>query len=245
MKGNPATRKGQRRLCVAVCAAIAAMAGGAQAAEMDDQIITYFEAERLEYRVSDGKESLNWDAQGWIGEDYNKLWLKTEGEKVFGGSLEEAEVQVLYSRMIAPFWDVQVGGRYDVRPQPQRGYAVFGFQGLAPYFFEVDAAGFMSHKGDVSARLKGSYELLLTQKLILEPSVELNLAAQEVEALHTGSGLTDVELGLRLRYEVIREVAPYIGVAWERKVGRTADFAREEGEAVDRLSFVTGIRFWF
>jgi len=217
----------------------------ASAAEMDDQIFTFFQAEQLEYRFKDGKDSLNWDAQGWIGEDYNKLWIKTEGEKVFGGALEEAEVQVLYSRLIHPFWDIQVGGRYDARPQPQRGFGVIGLQGLAPYFFEVDAAGFVSHEGDVSARLKGEYELLLTQKLILQPSAEFNLAAQQVEKLGIGSGLTDVELGLRLRYEFVREFAPYVGVSWERKIGKTADFARDEGEDVDALSLVTGVRFWF
>jgi len=233
-------------LVVAVMSATSAFVpAGVSAAEMDDQIFTFFQAERLEYRFKDGKDSLNWDAQGWIGEDYNKLWIKTEGEKVFGGSLEQAEVQVLYSRMIHPFWDLQVGGRYDARPQPQRGYGVIGVQGLAPYFFEVDAATFVSQKGDVSARLKGEYELLLTQKLILQPSVELNLAAQEVEELGIGSGLTDVELGLRLRYEFVREFAPYIGVNWERKIGKTADFARADGEDVDSLAFVTGIRFWF
>jgi len=235
-----------RRVALALVA-IAAMSLShtAIAAEMDDQILTFFQAEQLEYRLKDGRESLNWDAQGWVGEDYNKLWIKAEGEKVFGGGLEEAEVQLLYSRMIADFWDLQIGGRYDIRPQPERGYGVLGVQGLAPYFFEVDAAGFVSNTGDVSARLKGEYELLLTQKLILQPSVELNLAVQEVEELGIGSGLTDVELGLRLRYEIVREFAPYIGVVWERKIGKTADFARQEGEDVDSLAFVTGIRFWF
>jgi copper resistance protein B len=217
----------------------------ADAAEMDDHIFTFFQAERFEYRLSDGDDNLHWDAQGWVGDDYNKLWLKTEGEKVFDGDLEEAEVQLLYSRIIHPFWDLQVGGRYDTRPRPQRGFGVIGVQGLAPYFFEVDAAAFVSHEGDLSARLKGEYELLLTQQLILQPSVELNLAAQQVREVGIGSGLTDVDLGLRLRYEIIREFAPYIGVAWERKVGKTADFAREEGEDVDSLAFVTGIRFWF
>jgi copper resistance protein B len=233
------------RLAIVIMAVTASVATQATAAEMDDNIFTFFQAEQLEYRFKDGNDTLNWDAQGWVGEDYNKLWIKTEGEKEFGGALEEAEIQLLYSRIIHPFWDVQIGGRYDVRPQPQRGYGVLGIQGLAPYYFEVDAAGFVSNKGDVSARLMGEYDLLLTQKLILQPSAELNLAVQEVEELGIGSGLTDVELGLRLRYEFVREFAPYIGVVWERKVGKTADFARQEGEEVDSLSFVTGVRFWF
>lgn len=225
--------------------ALGAMAGAAVAAEADDQIVTFFQAEQLEYRFAEGKDSLNWEARAWVGEDKNKLWLKTEGEKMFGGELEGAEVQLLYSRLISPFWDFQIGGRYDVRPEPTRGFAVFGVQGLAPYFFEVDAAGFVSHEGDVSARIKADYELLLTQKLVLQPSVELDFAVQEVKELGIGPGLTGVELGLRLRYEFVREFAPYIGVAWERKVGRTADLARDEGEDIDRLAFVTGIRFWF
>ena len=237
--------RGTSSLISVAVVALIAFGQTVTAAELDNRIFTFFQAEQLEYRLSDGKDRLNWDAQGWIGEDYNKLWLKTEGEKVFDGGVEEAEIQLLYSRIIHPFWDIQIGGRYDVRPQPQRGFGVIGVQGLAPYFFEVDAAAFFSHKGDVSARIKGEYELLLTQKLILQPSVELNLAAQQVEELGVGSGLTDVELGLRLRYEIVREFAPYIGVSWERAVGKTADFAREEGEDVDTLSFVAGVRFWF
>lgn len=232
-------------LIAVAMAALISFGQVATAAELDNRIFTFFQAEQLEYRLSDGKDRLNWDAQGWIGGDYNKLWLKTEGETVFDGGIEEAEIQLLYSRIIHPFWDIQIGGRYDVRPQPQRGFGVIGVQGMAPYFFEVDAAAFVSHKGDVSARIKGEYELLLTQKLILQPSVELNLAAQRVEELGVGSGLTDVELGLRLRYEFVREFAPYIGVSWERAIGKTADFAREEGEDVDALSFVAGVRFWF
>ena len=234
-----------RTLRTATAAFFAAFASAASAAEMDDHIFTFFQAEQLEYRLTDGKDRLKWDAQGWVGEDYNKLWLKTEGEKVFGGDVEQAEVQLLYSRIIHPFWDVQIGGRFDARPRPHRGFGVIGLQGLAPYFFEVDTAAFVSHEGDLSARLKGEYELLITQKLILQPSVELNLAAQQVAKAGIGSGLTDVELGLRLRYEIVREFAPYIGVAWEHKVGRTADFARAEGEDVEALSFVAGIRFWF
>lgn len=240
-----------RRMCTLRIAAgllgllAALLSGAARAAEMDDRIFTFFQAEKLEYRLGDGDDSLHWDAQGWIGDDYNKVWLKTEGEKVFDGDLEEAEVQLLYSRIVHPFWDLQIGGRYDARPRPQRGFGVIGVQGLAPYFFEVDAAAFVSHEGDLSARFKGEYDLLLTQQLILQPSLELDLAAQQVREVGIGSGLTDVELGVRLRYEIVREIAPYIGVSWSRKVGRTADFAREDGEDVDSLAFVTGIRFWF
>ncbi|ANK82080.1 MAG: copper resistance protein CopB [Rhizobiales bacterium NRL2] len=235
------------RPLLAVAAATLLLTGAqmAQAQVADEEVFTFLQVERFEYRATDGKDLLNWEAQGWAGTDTNKAWLKTEGEKLVGGKVEDAEVQLLYSRMIAPFWDLQVGARYDIRPDPSRGFAVFGVQGFAPYFFEVDAAGFVSEDGDVSARIEAEYELLLTQRLILQPSAELNFAVQEVERLGIGRGLSDVELGLRLRYEIVREFAPYVGVSWERKVGRTADFARREGEDVDSLALVAGVRFWF
>lgn len=232
-------------LVVAAAMLLLTSAQVAQAQVADEEVFTFLQVERFEYRASDGKDLLNWEAQGWAGTDTNKGWLKSEGEKLVDGKVEDAEVQLLYSRMIAPFWDVQVGGRYDVRPDPSRGFAVFGVQGLAPYFFEVDTAGFVSEDGDVSVRLEVEYEFLLTQRLILQPSTEFNFAVQEVERLGVGRGLNDVELGLRLRYEIVREFAPYIGVSWERKVGRTADFARREGEDIDSLALVAGVRFRF
>lgn len=215
------------------------------AAELDDQIYTFFQMDQNEYRLSDEDDAYAWEAQGWIGTDYDKLAVKTEGVQVIDGSLEEAEVQVLYSRLVTGFFDAQVGVRYDFKPDPDRAYAVLGFQGLAPQFFEIDTALFVSEEGDVSARLEAEYELLITQRLVLQPVVELNIAAQEVEELGIGSGLTDIEVGLRLRYEIMREFAPYIGVNYERDLFNTADFTREEGEDVDDLSFVAGVRFFF
>jgi copper resistance protein B len=222
-----------------------AQAASAETQMMDDAIHTFVLVDRFEYRVNDGPNTLNWDAEGWIGGDYDKLWIKTEGEKVLDGGVEDAEVQVLYSRLISPFWDVQAGIRYDPEPDPTRGFAVFGIQGLAPLFYEVEAAAFISHEGDVSARVEAEYDMLITQKLILQPRVEMNFAVQDVEKLDIGSGLNDVELGLRLRYEIVRKLAPYVGVSWTRKVGRTADYADRAGEDIDTLSFVTGIRLWF
>ena len=233
-------------LSAAVGVALAVMAADpAGAGEGDDQINTFVQVEQLEYRLTDGNDSVNWDAGGWIGEDYNKLWFKTEGEKVIDGKLEEAEFQLLYSRQVSPFFDFQAGLRGDAKPEPVRAFGVVGLQGLAPQFFEVDTAAFVSNRGEVSARLEAEYEVLLTQRLILQPSVELNLAAQDVRERGVGSGINDIEFGLRLRYEVEREFAPYIGINWSRKIGETADFAEEEGEAVDALSFVAGVRFWF
>lgn len=222
----------------------AALAGHPDpAAAQGNQISSFFVADQNEFRSGGTGNEYSWEAQGWVGGDYNRVWLKTQGDlNIDANILENAEVQVLYSRAITPFWNLQIGGRYDFEPNPSRGFGVLGIQGLAPYFFEVDAAAFVSHKGDVSARLEAEYDVLLTQRLIAKPTVELNVAVQEVAI---GAGLSSVELGVRLRYEVVREFAPYIGVVWERRVGRTADFTRRRGDAVDVVEFVVGVRFWF
>src|SRR3546814_9278892 len=179
------------------------------AAEMDDQIYTFFQLDQNEYRLSDeGEHAYAWDAQGWIGTDYDKLFLKSEGEQPLDGPPEEAEVQLLYSRLISEFFDAQGGVRYDFEPDPERAYAVLGLQGLAPQFLEVVSALFVREKGDVLARFEAAYELLLTQRLVLQPLAELNVGVQEVEELGLGSGPTDIELGLTLRYEITRKFAP-------------------------------------
>ncbi|MQA67384.1 MAG: copper resistance protein B [Alphaproteobacteria bacterium] len=211
----------------------------------DDQVTTFVEVEQLEYRIKDGKESLSWDAQAWVGGDYHKLWFKTEGEAPVGERLEEAEFQALYSRLVSDFFDLQVGLRQDFKPEPERTFAVVGLHGLARYFVETDLAAFVSHEGEVSFRAKGEIDLRLTQRLVLQPMAEVNLAVQSVAERHVGSGVNDVELGLRLRYEIAREFAPYIGVNWERKLGETADLTRAEGERVDSFAVVAGLRFWF
>jgi copper resistance protein B len=206
--------------------------------------------DQLEYRGNDGPDTFTWDAQGWIGGDGNKIWFKTEGAQELNSDRDgETEVQLLYSRLVSSFWDFQVGLRYDQLygpgSDPWRLFTVLGFEGLAPYWFDVEPALFISEDGDVSARLTGTYDLLLTQRLIAQPRFELNVAAQEVEEFGIGEGVNDIELGLRLRYEIWREFAPYIGVSWLRQVGDTADIARREGEVVDNLTFVVGIRLWF
>ncbi|RMF11164.1 MAG: copper resistance protein B [Alphaproteobacteria bacterium] len=202
--------------------------------------------DRLEYQANAGDQVLLWDAQAWFGGDYNKFWVKTEGEYLFDGDVfEGAEFQGLYSRAISRFWDLQAGVRHDVAPDPSRTFGVIGVQGLAPYWFEVDAAAFIDDDGKVEARIEAEYDLLVTQRLIAQPRAELNFALQDVEEFGIGSGLSSIELGLRLRYEIRREVAPYVGVSWNRAIGKTADLARAEGETVDSLSLVTGIRLWF
>lgn len=198
-----------------------------------------------EYQVRNGRDGYRWDGEGWFGSDLDRLVVKTEGEGSFGEAVEAAEVQALYSRAIGPYFNLQAGVRYDVRPDPSRVYATVGFEGLAPYWFEVEGALFVSNKGDVLARLEGYYDQRLTQRLILQPRVEFNLAAQDVPENGIGSGLSDAELGLRLRYEIVREIAPYIGVSHDRTFGDTARFARAAGEKRSSTSFVAGVRFWF
>ncbi|KQW71604.1 copper resistance protein CopB [Phenylobacterium sp. Root77] len=198
-----------------------------------------------EVRPTSGDDVYAWEGEFWYGGDVNRLVLKSAGEGEFGGDLHSAEAQVLYSRAIGPYFDLQAGVRHDFEPGPSRTYATVGFEGVAPYWFELEGAAFLSNKGDLSARLEGAYDLRLTQKLILEPRAEIELAAQEVRELGIGSGLTSAELGLRLRYEFRREFGPYIGVAHERKFGDTADLARAAGEGTEDTRFVVGVRAWF
>lgn len=203
-------------------------------------------ADRLEFVTNAGVNLLLWDVQGWLGTDINKFWVKTNGEYLFAdGGFDSAELQALYSRAISPYFDVQFGLRHDVEPSPSRTHAVIGLQGLAPYWFQIDAAAFISSKGEVTARIEAEYELLLTQRLILQPRTELNFSFQEMDDLSIGSGLSTLELGLRLRYEVRREFGPYIGISWNRSIGDTADFTKAQGEKASSASFVAGLRMWF
>jgi copper resistance protein B len=199
---------------------------------------------QFELRNTEGSDPIVLEAQGWVGKDLNKLWVKVDVENV-SGKTDEAELQFLYSKAIAPYWDVQVGWRHDKMPTPNRDWFAVGFQGLAPYFFEIDAAAFIGNNGQTALRLEAEYEIMLTQKLILTPEVEINAYSKDDEATGVGSGLSDIELGLRLRYEIRREFAPYIGVNWNKTYGDTANFSRDEGEDVSDTQFVVGIRAWF
>jgi len=201
--------------------------------------------DQLEGRIRSGRDGYRWDAQGWIGGDIDKLWLKTEGEGAFGEAVEQAEVQALWSHAIDPWFDLQAGIRHDFRPDPERTHFVLGVQGLAPYWFEVDGAAFLSNKGDVTARIEVEYDLRLTQKLILQPRIEFDLAAQDVPELGIGSGLSSGELGARLRYEIRPEFAPYVGLEYERAFGSTADFRRAGGEKAGGWNLLLGVRTWF
>ena len=212
---------------------------------LEPQIVTFVQADRLEGRASAAEKGYLLDLQGWVGTDASKFWAKIEGDGVVGGDLEELELQALYSRMIGSFFDLQLGMRQDTSADKPRTHAVVGIQGLAPYWFEIDAAAFVSHTGDVTARVEAEYELLFTQRLVLQPRIELNAAFQDVEALGRGTGLSSAEAGLRLRYEIRREVAPYIGISWQQAFGGTADVARAAGARVAGTSVVAGLRLWY
>lgn len=201
--------------------------------------------DRLEYRALDSRDGYAWEGEGWYGGDYDRLWLKSEGEGEFGGALESAEVQALYSRAIDPWFNLQAGVRYDLRPRPDRAHLVLGIQGLAPYWFEIDAAAFLSDEGDLTGRIEAEYDQRITNRLILQPRVEFDLAAQDLPELGIGAGLSSVEAGLRLRYEIKRELAPYVGVSYERRLGDSADFARAAGEDAGGWALLFGLRAWF
>lgn len=239
----------------AVLCALAALLPGAAAAETGagalrhdhgGGVFSYVEGERFEYRSNEGAPLLDWDGEAWVGGDISKFWIKTEGEYDFDAEeFAEAEVQALYSRAISRYFDFQGGVRRDFGAGPDRTHAVLGVKGLAPYMFELDAAVFISGRGEVTARIEAEYDLLLTQRLILQPRTELEFSAEDVAELGLGAGLSSAELGLRLRYEIRRRLAPYVGVSWTRDVGATADFARAAGDDAGAASFVAGLKFWF
>ena len=196
-----------------------------------------------ELQIRDGETGYRWEGEAWVGGDLNRFVVKTEGEGA--DELESAEVQALYSRAVSPYFDLQAGVRQDFQSGPKRTYATVGFEGVAPYWFETSGALFLSSKGEVFGRLEGSYDLRLTQRWILQPRVEVNVTGQDIPALELGSGVSNIELGLRLRYEIKREFAPYVGVSFDRKFGGTADYARAAGKDVEAASFVIGVRAWF
>jgi copper resistance protein B len=198
-----------------------------------------------EYQARKGRDGYRWEGEAWFGGDVDRMTLKYEGEGAVGGKLEDTEFQALWSHAVDPWWNVQAGVRHDVRPSPQRTYGVVGIEGIAPYWFKLSGTLFVSNKGDVHLRAEGHYDQRITERLILQPRFEANFAAQRVAEIGLGSGLNDFELGLRMRYEIKREFAPYIGVEWSTKAGGTARLARLAGEDPSSVNFVLGASFWF
>ncbi|MBB5772573.1 MULTISPECIES: copper resistance protein B [Brevundimonas] len=201
--------------------------------------------DQLEASFGDGEEGYALDAQGWTGGDINRFWWKSEVEGDFDGEVEEAEVQALYSRAFRPFFDFQTGLRQTYRPEGDRTDLVVGIQGLAPYWFEVDAAAFLSNKGELTARAEAEYDQRITNRWIVQPRAEVVLSAEDIPELRIGSGLSTLQIGARLRYEFRKEFAPYVGVEWTKSFGNTADFLEADGRSSEDTRLVVGIRAWF
>ena len=211
----------------------------------DNMVFHQILFDELEYRRSrHGGSGLAWDAQGWVGRDYNRLWIKSEGERQ-GGKTEDARLELLYSRPVAAFWDLQAGLRHDFGEGPRRNWLALGIQGLAPYWFDVEATAYIGNSGRTALRLTTEYQFVLTQRTFLAPELEANVYGKSDRERGIGSGLSDVSFGLRLRHEIRREFAPYVGVNWTRRFGGTADLARAAGEPVQQRQLVLGVRAWF
>ena len=218
----------------------------------DSMLHSFSLFELLEYRFnSSGPDMFVWDFVGWYGGDYNRLWVKTEGrQKLSGVNKGEGDLQLLYGRLIAPFWDLQLGVRAKSNlgsglRDNTRTYAVIGLQGLAPGNFDVEPAIYISDRGEVSAELTVSADLYLTQRLVLQPRFQGEVSVHGDDRFGTGSGVTETDIGLRLRYEIAREIAPYIGVSWLRSYGETARISRQEGETTESVALVVGLRLWW
>jgi copper resistance protein B len=219
-------------------------AGGAVQPVMDQKILAHAIFSQLEGRSNGSNTEFRWEGQGWAGTDYDKLWIKSEGT-LSNGAVDDGQQQFLYSRAVTTYFDLQGGLRSDIDSRPARNWAAFGIQGLAPYFFDLEVTGFVSGQGHLAAKLEASYDLLLTQRLILQPQIELNVYSKGDPARLIGAGFSDIDTGLRLRYEIDRQFAPYIGVVYEGKFGQTANFARRAGESTGDVRVAFGIRVWF
>jgi copper resistance protein B len=200
--------------------------------------------DQLEWQAGEGANGLNVDTRGWIGRDRDRLWFRAEGDGE-GGRVGDAQTHVLYGRQFSRWWDVVAGVRQDFRPGSPQTWAAFGVQGLAPYWFEIEATGYVGASGRTHVRFEVEYELLFTNRLVLQPLFEAEVFGKSDPDRGIGAGLSTTDLGFRLRYEFRREIAPYVGVTWRNKWGQTADFADAAGEDPGGARFVTGLRLWF
>jgi copper resistance protein B len=251
-----------RSLGTVLCAAVmlAGLAGGARAQQtpppdqaqphtmpkmLDEAIFSHFMFDQLEGRFGFNQgNTLRWEAQGWMGTDENRVWLLSEG-RYSNNQLDDGIQQLFYGRAITTYFDALVGVRYDLDSLPGRGWGAIGIQGLAPQFFKVSATGYVSGEGRLAARLEASYDLLITQRLILQPQLELNFYSQDDPARQTGAGLSELDTGLRLRYEITRQLAPYVGVTYLGQYGSTANYVSAAGGSTQQVRFTVGVRTWF
>lgn len=210
----------------------------------DDPLVGMVLMDELEWQDASPDDALAWNVSAWLGHDTGRLLFRSEGE-MMDGDVEDSRAELLWSKPIAAWWDLVGGLRQDAGTGPGRTYGLIGVQGIAPYRFHVEADLFAGERGQVGMRLESDYEVLLTNRLILVPRAELQAFGKDDTATGVGRGLSQLELGLRLRYEIRREFAPYVGVEWSGKFGDTADLAREAGEDVRDARVVAGLRFWF
>lgn len=231
-----------RCACALLALFCAVQAAPASAMPPADPLLTKVMLERVEFRSAES--ALAVDVHAWIGRDLHKLWMEAEALR-HDGATQDAEFQLLYSRAVAPYWDLRAGWRRQTAPGANRDWLALGFEGLAPYWFELEAAVFLGESGRSAARLEAEYDLHLTRRLLLTPRLEITLHGRDDADAGVGAGLSEAGLSLRLRYEIRREFAPYLGVHYHRRFGETAGFARAAGEASSALSFVAGLRAWF
>ncbi len=211
---------------------------------VDDQHIFYHAlVNELEGRFG-SSNTFRWSGEAWAGTDENRIWFRSEG-KLTGGAVDDSQQELFYSRPISTYFNGMVGARYDLDSLPGRGWGAIGVEGLAPLFFRVAATGYVSGDGHLAAKLEGSYDLLITQRLILQPQIEMNFYTKDDPARLIGSGLSDIDAGLRLRYEITRKFAPYVGVTHDGKFGGTAAYARAGGGLTDEVRFTAGVQAWF
>jgi len=210
----------------------------------DDPALGKLLLDRFEYvHARDGDPAIAVEGEAWYGRNFDKLWLKFEGEHA-DGHLQDLRTEALWAHAVAPFWDTQLGVRHDFGIGPARTWAALGVEGTAPYWFQTEATLYVGQAGRTAARVAFQYEARFTQRLILQPSLEANFHGRDDPQRGIGSGLSDIEAGFRVRYEIRREFAPYIGAVWQQRFGRSRDFARAQGDQGD-LEFVAGVHVWF
>ncbi len=210
---------------------------------LDKAIYAHGILNQLEGRFGD-TSSFRWSGEAWVGTDEDKIWLRTEG-RLSNNELDDGIHELFYSRAISTYFNALIGARYDLDSLPGRGWGAFGIEGLAPQFFRVGLTGYVSGDGHFGAKVEGSYDLLITQRLILQPQVEMNFYTKDDPARNVGAGFSELDVGLRLRYEITRKFAPYVGVTYLGQFGRTADLIRDAGGQTNQVRFVAGLRAWF
>lgn len=209
-----------------------------------DRAVNYFVLfDRLEWQSADGGR-VSLDGRAWVGGDLSRLWVRFEGDGDDRG-VGEGQTQLLYGRHFARWWDVVAGIRQDVVPGPAQTWAAIGVQGLAPYWFEIEATAYVGAGGRTRARFEAEYDLLVTNRLVVQPVVEVELSGKADRDRGLDAGLNSTDAGIRIRYEFRREVAPYVGVAWKWKHGETGERAGAAGEDAGGARLVAGLRVWF